>query len=129
MFWIVLNGRYQIVNKHAFNNSQDIVLTLGITALMANIATKGVVMKENPIPFPINQSFLSWWWSHHLSTFVIFLMKTTLPFLMLLFLSVWIFNLPKNNLYTWMCHNVVNLLKAMSLVPWGWKRSCGPLQR
>jgi hypothetical protein len=59
MFWIVLNGRYQIVNKHAFNNSQDIVLTLGITALMANIATKGVVMKENPIPFPINQSFLS----------------------------------------------------------------------
>jgi hypothetical protein len=58
MFWIVLNGRYQIVNKHAFNNSQDIVLTLGITSLVASIATKGVVMKENPIPFPTTQSFL-----------------------------------------------------------------------
>ncbi len=115
MFWIVLNDKYQIVNKHAFNNSQDIVLTLGIIALVASIATKGVVMKENPIPVPTTQIFLSWWWNHHLSTFVIFLMKTTLPFLMLLFMSMWIFNLPKNNLYTWVCHNVVDLLKVMSL--------------
>jgi hypothetical protein len=59
MFWIVLNDKYQIVNKHAFNNSQDIVLTLGIIALVASIATKGVVMKENPIPVPTTQIFLS----------------------------------------------------------------------
>lgn len=57
MIWIVLNGRYQIVNKPALNNSQDIVLTSGIIALVANIATKGVVMKEEPNPISHDSKF------------------------------------------------------------------------
>jgi hypothetical protein len=46
MFWMVTNGRYQIINKHVLNNSQDIVLTPSTTALMANIIAEGVLMKE-----------------------------------------------------------------------------------
>jgi hypothetical protein len=35
-----------------FNNYQDIVLTLGIIALVANIIVGGIMMKENPNPIP-----------------------------------------------------------------------------
>jgi len=51
MFWIVTNGRYQIVNKHALNNYQYIVLTLGTTTSVVNITEEGIVMKEelNPV--------------------------------------------------------------------------------
>jgi hypothetical protein len=48
MFWTVTNGKYQIIHEHAFNNSQDIILTLRIAALVANITMKDVVMKEEP---------------------------------------------------------------------------------
>jgi hypothetical protein len=48
MFWTITNGRYWIIDEHAFNNSSDIVITLNIVALVANIAAKGVVMKEKP---------------------------------------------------------------------------------
>jgi hypothetical protein len=51
MFWIVTNGRYRIINKNVFNNSQDIVLTPNTTTSMANIIVQGVVMKENPLQF------------------------------------------------------------------------------
>jgi hypothetical protein len=54
--------------------------------------------------FPTIQSFLSRLWSHHLSTFVIILTKMTLPFLMLLSMSLWIHDLLKSNLCTWMCY-------------------------
>ncbi len=37
MFQIVTNGRYWIINKNVLNNSQDIVLTSRIAALVANI--------------------------------------------------------------------------------------------
>jgi hypothetical protein len=46
MFWT--NGKYRIIDMHVFNNSQDIVLTLGTTTSMANIVVIGVVMKEEP---------------------------------------------------------------------------------
>jgi hypothetical protein len=49
MFWIFTNGKYRIINKNVFNNSQDIVVTLGIVALVANIVVKGILMKEEPI--------------------------------------------------------------------------------
>ncbi len=48
MFWIITNGRYQIVSKHSLNNFWDIVLTSDIVISMENIVAKGVVMKENP---------------------------------------------------------------------------------
>ncbi len=48
MFWMVTNGKYWIVNKYAFNNSQDTILTLVIAALVANITIKDVVIKEEP---------------------------------------------------------------------------------
>lgn len=48
MFWMVTNGKYRIVDEHAFNNFQDIVLTLGRTTLMANIVAEGIMMKEKP---------------------------------------------------------------------------------
>jgi hypothetical protein len=31
MFWIVPNGKYQIVNENVFNNFLDIILIMGIT--------------------------------------------------------------------------------------------------
>jgi hypothetical protein len=37
MFWMVTNGKYQIIDEHALNNFQDIALTSGTNALMANI--------------------------------------------------------------------------------------------
>jgi hypothetical protein len=46
MFWIVTNGRYQIINDNVLNNSQDNVVTLGTATSMANIVVKSVVMKE-----------------------------------------------------------------------------------
>ncbi len=57
MFWIIPNGKYRIVNKHVFNNSQDIILTLGTTALVANIVAKGVTMKEKPNPISHDAKF------------------------------------------------------------------------
>ncbi len=57
MFWTVTNDRYQIVSKHAFNNYQDIVLTLGMATSMANIVVKGVVMKEEPNLVSHNSKF------------------------------------------------------------------------
>ncbi len=51
MFWIVTNGKYHIVGKHALNHFQDIVLTSGTIASMANIVVEGVAMKENPYFF------------------------------------------------------------------------------
>jgi hypothetical protein len=57
MFWPIPNGRYLIVNEHALNNSQDIVLTLGIVASMANITVKGFVMKEEPNLVSHNSKF------------------------------------------------------------------------
>ncbi len=62
-------------------------------------------------------SFLFQWRSHHLLTFVIFLTKTTLPFLMLLSLSMWSFELPKSNLCTWMCHK---WFLSLALLIWLW---------
>jgi hypothetical protein len=46
IFWIVTNGKYQIVSEHALDNSQDTLLTQGKTALVANIVAEGVMMKE-----------------------------------------------------------------------------------
>jgi hypothetical protein len=40
MFWMVTNGKYQIVSEHALNNFQDIVLTPATVASMANIVAK-----------------------------------------------------------------------------------------
>jgi hypothetical protein len=40
MFWMVTNGKYQIVDEHALNNFQDIVLTSSTIASMANIVEK-----------------------------------------------------------------------------------------
>jgi hypothetical protein len=54
---------------------------------VANIATKGVMMKEEPNLVSLIQSFLSRWQSHHLLTFVILLTKMAHPFLMWLSLS------------------------------------------
>jgi hypothetical protein len=42
----ILPFKYWIVSKNVFNNSQDIVLTLGIITLVANIDVEGVLMKE-----------------------------------------------------------------------------------
>jgi hypothetical protein len=57
MFWIIINGKYQIINDHALNNFQDIVLTLGTSALVANITVEGVMMKEDPIAASNNLKF------------------------------------------------------------------------
>jgi len=46
MFWIVANGKDQIVSEHVVDNSQDTLLTRGKTALVANIVVEGVMMKE-----------------------------------------------------------------------------------
>jgi hypothetical protein len=46
MFWMVTNGKYQIIGNNALNNFQDIVLTPNIVASMANIAAKSVMMKS-----------------------------------------------------------------------------------
>jgi hypothetical protein len=48
MFWTITNGRYLIIDEHAFNNSQDIVLTPSIVASVANIVAKNIVMKDEP---------------------------------------------------------------------------------
>ncbi len=42
MFWTITNGRYWIIDEKVLNNYQDIVVTLGIVALMANIAMESV---------------------------------------------------------------------------------------
>jgi hypothetical protein len=49
MFWIVTNGKYRIIDKKMFNNSQDTIVTPGTVALVTNIAAKGILMKEKPI--------------------------------------------------------------------------------
>ncbi len=49
MFWTITNGWYRIIGEHALNNFQDTILTLGIATSMANIVTKGVMMKEEPV--------------------------------------------------------------------------------
>jgi hypothetical protein len=60
MFWTITNGRYQIINKHAFNNYQDFFLTLGMATSMANIFVKGVVMKEEPNLVSHDSKFFVW---------------------------------------------------------------------
>jgi hypothetical protein len=57
MFWMATNGRYWIVGKHALNNSHDIILKHGTTALVANVVVKGVVMKEEPNPVSQDSKF------------------------------------------------------------------------
>ncbi len=57
VFWIVIDGRYRIVGKNVLNNSQDIVVTWGITASVANIAAENVLMKEEPITVSHNLKF------------------------------------------------------------------------
>ncbi len=99
MFRTITNGKYWIVGEHAFNNSQDIVLTPNTNTSMTNIVAEGVMMKEEPNPCPKTWKFLSWWRNHRLLTFVILLMKMTLPFLMLLSLFSWILNLSKSSFY------------------------------
>jgi hypothetical protein len=59
MFWTITNDRHQIVDENVFNNYQNIVLTLGIVTLVANIVVKGFMMKKNPLQFFMTQSFLS----------------------------------------------------------------------
>jgi hypothetical protein len=49
MFWIVTNGRYRIVGKDVFNNSQDTIVTSGTTTSMANLVVGGILIKEKPI--------------------------------------------------------------------------------
>jgi len=49
MFWIVTNGKYRIIDKKMFNNSQDTIVTPGIVALVANITAEGILRKEKPI--------------------------------------------------------------------------------
>jgi hypothetical protein len=46
MFWTITNGRYQFIDKHAFNNFQNNVLTLNTIVLVANIVVEGVVIKK-----------------------------------------------------------------------------------
>jgi len=48
MFWIVPNGKYWIIIDHVFNNSHDIVLTLGTNASVVNIIAKNIMKKEEP---------------------------------------------------------------------------------
>jgi hypothetical protein len=48
MFWTFTNGRFWIVDKKVFNNSQGNVVTLSIATSMANIAMEGILMKEEP---------------------------------------------------------------------------------
>jgi hypothetical protein len=57
MFWIVTNGKYWIVGQNVHNNFKDIVLTLGTTTSMANIAMKGILMKEKPTIVSHNTKF------------------------------------------------------------------------
>ncbi len=57
MFWTITNGRYQIVDENVLNNFQDIVVTLGIITLVANITMGGVLMKEKPIVIFHNSNF------------------------------------------------------------------------
>jgi hypothetical protein len=45
MFCIVTNGKYWIVDKNVFSNSQDIILTPNMAMSMTNIVAQGVVMK------------------------------------------------------------------------------------
>jgi hypothetical protein len=48
MFWTITNGKYRIVGKNVLNNFQDIVVTLGTTTSVANIAMGDILMKEKP---------------------------------------------------------------------------------
>ncbi len=48
MFFIITNGMYRIIGENVFNNSQDIVLTLGTITSVANIVMEGILMKETP---------------------------------------------------------------------------------
>jgi hypothetical protein len=57
MFWIATNGKYWIVGKNVHNNFKDIVLTLGTTTSMANIAMKSILMKEKPTTISHNIEF------------------------------------------------------------------------
>jgi hypothetical protein len=57
IFWIIANGKYQIVEGHVLNNFQDIVQTLNTITSVANIAMKGVVMMEKPNLVSHNSKF------------------------------------------------------------------------
>ncbi len=57
MLWIIIDGRYQIIDKHAFNKFQDIVLTPCTFASVANIDPEGIVMKKKPIVVSRNLKF------------------------------------------------------------------------
>ncbi len=58
MFWFVTNGKYQIVGENVCNNPQDNVVTPNTTTSMANIAMKGILIKESPLLFFMTQCFL-----------------------------------------------------------------------
>ncbi len=57
MFWTVTNGKYQMVDENVINNFQNIVVTLGTTALVANIVVGGIMMEEKPIVISHNLKF------------------------------------------------------------------------
>jgi hypothetical protein len=46
-----------MVDKNVINNFQYIVVTLGTTALMANIVVGGIMMEEKPIVISHNLKF------------------------------------------------------------------------
>ncbi len=56
MFWIVTNGKYQIVGKNVHNIFKDIVLTSSTTTSVANIVAKGI-LKEKPTVVSNNLKF------------------------------------------------------------------------
>jgi len=69
------------------NNSQDIVLTLGRFASLVNIVAQGVMMKEKPNANPHESKFYVLIAESSFIDLCDFLMKTNIPFLMLLSLS------------------------------------------
>jgi hypothetical protein len=57
MFWSITNGRYRIVCENVRNNPQDNVVTLSTTTLVANIAMRGILIKEKPTIVSHNSKF------------------------------------------------------------------------
>jgi hypothetical protein len=84
MFWIVTNGKYRIIGENVLNNIQNIIVTLGKTTSVANIATRGILIKEKPIATSHNSKFLVPIANSLFTNLVIFLTKMAFPFLMLL---------------------------------------------
>jgi hypothetical protein len=83
------------------NHFQDIVVTFSIVTSMANIAMRGVIMKEEPITVSHVSKFYV---SIVESIFVILLTKMALPLLMLSSMFSWIDELTKSRLFGWKYH-------------------------